>query len=130
MRTLPLSAIVMTVVFAAGCNNAKSPESVAKDVAAAAQKASTEVANSEQDASKDIGKAADKVGDKLVDLNNTAAKEAYGVVLAQADGARKIALAKCETQSGDARKQCKDQAEADYTAAKANAKASEVSEKQ
>ena len=68
--------------------------------------------------------------DKLVDLNNTAAKDAYSIALARADGDRKISLAKCDALNGDAQKNCKDQADADYNAAKANAKAAEVAQKQ
>ena len=118
------------MAFAAGCNNAKSPDAVANDVTAAQQKASTEVANSENAAAKDVGKAADKVDDKMTDLNNKAAADAYDIVVAQADGNRKVALAKCTALSGDAQKNCKDQAEADYKAAKSGAKAAETSEKQ
>jgi len=129
MRMLLTSAIAMTFMVVSGCNNAKSPDAVAKDVAAAEQKASTEVANSEKDASKDIGKAADKVDDKLVDLNNAAAKDAYNLAVAKADGTRKVALANCSAASGDAQKACKDQADADYNAAVADAKASSQSEK-
>jgi hypothetical protein len=129
MRMLLTSAIAVTFVIASGCDNAKSPDTVAKDVAAAEQKASTEVANSEKDASKDIGKAADKVDDKLVDLNNAAAKDAYNLAVAKADGNRKVAVANCLAASGDAQKACKDQADADYNAAVANAKAAAQSEK-
>lgn len=129
MRTLITSALAATFILIGGCNNAKSPDTVAKDVAAAEQKASAEVANSEKDASKDIGKAADKVDDKLVDLNNTAAKDAYNLAVAKADGNRKVALANCQAASGDAQKACKDQADADYNAAVADAKAAAQSEK-
>ncbi len=130
MRTLPISAIAFMFLALAACDKAKSPEAVEKNVAAAEQKASNEVTNSQNDAAKDISKSADKVGDKLVDLNNTAAKDAYTIAVAQADGDRKIALAKCEALSGDAQKNCKNQADADYDAAKANAKAHETTEKQ
>jgi hypothetical protein len=129
MRMLLTSAIAMSFMIAGGCNNAKSPDAVAKDVAAAEQKASTEVANSEKDASKDLGKAADKVDDKLVDLNNAAAKDAYNLAVAKADGSRKVALANCSSASGDAQKACKDQADADYNAAVADAKAAAQSDK-
>jgi len=129
MRTLITSAIAMTFVLIGGCNNAKSPDAVAKDVAAAQQKASSEVANSEKDASKDLGKAADKVDDKLVDLNNAAAKDAYDLAVAKADGNRKVATANCAAASGDAQKACKDQADADYNAAVADAKAGAQSDK-
>jgi hypothetical protein len=130
MRTLLTSAIAATILMLAGCNNAKSPETVAKDVAAAEQKAATEVANSEKDAAKDLGKAADKVDDTLVNFNNAAAKDAYNLAVAKADGDLKVALANCLAQSGDAQKTCKDQAQADYNAVKANAKAVALSEKQ
>jgi len=130
MRTLPISMIALTFFLVAGCNNAKSPEAVSKDVAAAEQKASNEVADSQKDASKDIGKAADKVDDKLADLNNTVASNAYDIAETKAQGDRKIALAKCDALNGDAQKNCKDQADADYKAAKASAKANEVANKQ
>jgi hypothetical protein len=113
-----------------GCNNAKSPQAVAKDVAKAEQSASNEIANSEKDASKDIQSAADKAGDKLVDLNNTAVKDAYNMAVAKADGDRKVALANCTALAGSAQKMCKDQADADYNAANANAKAAAQSDKQ
>jgi len=130
MRILLASAIALTVVMAAGCEKPKSPDAVARDVAAAEQKASTEVANSEKEASKDIGNAADKVGDKLTDLNNVAAKDAEKVAVAEAEGDRKVALAKCSALAGGAQKKGKDEADAEYTAAKANAKADAVSAKQ
>jgi hypothetical protein len=130
MRAIQLSTIALSIFFVAACNQAKSPDAVAKDVATAEQKASNEVAKSENDASKDMTKDADKVGDKMVALNNTTVKDAYNITLAQADGNRKIALAKCDALSGDAQKNCKQQADADYDAAKAAAKAAEVSTKQ
>lgn len=125
---LPL-AILMTLCVAA-CNNAKSPDTVSKDVAKAEQSASSEVAKSEDSAARDLNGAASNVDDKLVAFNNTAAKDAYNLAVANADGDRKVALANCESMSGDAQKQCKDQAEANYKAAKENAKAVAQSEKQ
>jgi uncharacterized lipoprotein NlpE involved in copper resistance len=130
MRTLLTSVISVAILVLAGCNNAKSPETVAKDVSKAEQKASTEVANSENAAAKDLGKAAAGVDDKLVAFNNAAAKDAYNLAIAKADGDRGVALASCSAMSGDAQKMCKDRAEADYSAAKAEAKAIAVSEKQ
>ena len=129
MRTVRSLVIAMSIVLITGCDNPKSPDAVAKDVAVAERKASTEVANREKDASKDLGKAADKVDDKLVDLNNAAAKDAYNLAVAKADGDRKVALANCSAASGDAQKACKNQADADYHAAVADAKAASQSEK-
>jgi hypothetical protein len=130
MRTFLTSAIVIAVFTMAGCDQAKPPETVAKDVAKAEQKAAGELASSEKNAEKDLSKAADKVDDKLADFNNTAAKDAYNLAVAKADGDRKVALANCQALGGDAQKTCKDQAEADYGAAKANAKAAALSLKQ
>jgi hypothetical protein len=130
MRTVLTSAIAIAVLIVAGCDSAKSPDTVAKDVATAQQKAAAEVANSEKSAEKDLNKAADRVDDTLVNFNNAAAKDAYNLAVAKADGDRKVALANCLALGGDAQKTCKDQAEADYGAAKADAKAAAVSLKQ
>jgi hypothetical protein len=130
MRMVLTSAMAIAVLIIAGCDSAKSPDTVTKDVAAAQQKAAAEVANSEKAAEKDLSKAADKVDDTLVNFNNAAARDAYNLAVAKADGDRKVALANCLALGGDAQKTCKDQAEADYGAAKANAKAAAVSLKQ
>ena len=130
MRMALTSAMTIAVLIIAGCDSAKSPDTVAKDVAAAEQKAASEVAKSEKAAEKDLNKAADKVDDTLVNFNNAAARDAYNLAVAKADGDRKVALANCLALGGEAQKTCKDQAEADYGAAKANAKAAAVSLKQ
>jgi hypothetical protein len=46
------------------------------------------------------------------------------VAIAKADGNRKVAMATCESQNGDAQKACRDQAEADYKTARADARTS------
>ncbi len=130
MRMLFMSIVLGTVALGAGCEQAKSPETVAKDVASAEQKAAREEAKSENSAEKDLSKSAEKVGDGVVAFNNEAAKDAYNVSVAKADGDRKIALAQCEGASGDAQKNCRDQAQANYAAAKADAKAAAQSMKQ
>jgi hypothetical protein len=130
MRLHFTAAIVIAAFCIAACDKQKSPDAVARDVAAAQQKASTEVANSENSAAKDLNGAAENVGDKVIAFNNAAARDAYNLAVANADGDRKVALAKCESANGDAQKMCKDQAEADYSATKANAKAAAQSEKQ
>jgi hypothetical protein len=130
MRTVLAAAVAATILVMTGCNEAKSPDQVAKDVSSAEQKASTEVAKSEDKAAKDLGGAADKVDDKLVAFNNDAARDAYHIATAKADGDRKVAIANCGSLGGDAQKACKDQADADYNAAIANAKAVAQSQKQ
>jgi hypothetical protein len=88
-----------------GCNNAKSPDAVANDVAKTEQKAEA------------------KVDDKLKDLNNKDAKGTYDVAMTAAEGDHKVALEQCNALSGATQKDCKDKADADYDLVKARAKA-------
>ena len=82
------------------------------------------VTKSEVRAQSALDKSYEKVNDQEIKFNNDAAHQTYNVAIAKADGNRKVALATCESQSGDAQKACKDQAEADYKTARADAKAS------
>ena len=124
------SALALAACLLAACHQAKSPDEVSKEVANAQDKANAEVGRAENHAEKDVASAAGKVGDKLTDLNNDAASDAYKIAVAKADGDRKVTLAQCDALSGDAQTSCKKQADADYDAAKANAKAAEQSQKQ
>src|SRR5580658_6248875 len=131
MREYLMPMVAVAALALAGCNQSKSPEEVAKDVAKAEQKANNEVAKSEEHAQSALDKSYEKVNDQEVKFNNDAAHEAYNVAVAKADGNRKVALATCESQSGSAQKECKDQAEADYKAARADARvAAEVAVQQ
>src|ERR1700684_62559 len=119
---MPIFMVVPLVVV--GCNKSKSPEDVSKDVAKAEQKANNEVTKSEENAQSALDKSYQKVNDQEVKFNNDAAHQTYNVAIAKADGNRKVSLATCESQSGSAQKECKDQAEGDYTTARADASAS------
>jgi hypothetical protein len=123
-------ALAAAAALLAGCNQAKSPDAVARNVDKVEDKAAAEVAKTEDSAGKSLDKSADRIGDDLVKFNNDSAREAYKVAVTKADGDREVTLAKCQAQSGDAQKMCKDQADADFAAAKANAKAVAESEKQ
>ena len=130
MNKVTLTMIaVLSAATLGGRNNAKSPDAVNKDVAEAQAKRASEVANARQDAAKDENKAEAKVDDKTTDLNNANAKGAYDVAMAQADGDHKVALQRCDGLAGDAQKACKDQADAKYDMAKANAKAALAAQK-
>jgi len=123
MRTYLMPFFVIAALALVGCNQSKSPENVSKDVAKAELKADKEVTKSEEHAQSALDKSYEKVSDQEIKFNNDAAHQTYNVVVAKADGDRKVALATCESQSGDAQKACKDLAETDYKAARANAKA-------
>jgi hypothetical protein len=124
MREYLMPIFVVAALASAGCNKSKSPEDVSKDLANAEQKARNEVTKSEDRAQRALDKSYEKVNDQEIKFNNDAAHQTYIVAIAKADGSRKVALATCESQSGDAQKACKDQAEADYKAARADARAS------
>jgi hypothetical protein len=110
MRTTILSlAGVATLMAMAGCNNAKSPDTAARDMAAADRHAAKEVREARREQQKDMS------------------MDAYDVTVAQLDGDHKIAIQQCDTLQGRDQQACKDKADADYEAAKANAKATRVS---
>lgn len=106
-----LIASAAAVLMLSACNNAKSPDAAAHDIASADQSARKEVADARQSQQKDMS------GDN------------YDVAVARADGDHKIAIQKCDTLEGHDQKVCKDQADADYDAAKANAKATKTAQK-
>ncbi len=101
---------VATLMLISGCDSAKSPDAAAKDIAAAQQSASAEVADAKHAEQKDL------------------TSDAYQVAVAKADGEHKVAVEKCETLQGHDQRVCKDQADADYDAAKANAKATKAAQ--
>src|SRR5580658_8617009 len=94
----------------AACDNAKSPDAASRDIAAASDAAANKVADARRDAQKDMS------------------SDTYKVALAKADGNHQVAIQKCETLQGHDQQVCKDQADADYDAAKANAKAAKVAQ--
>jgi hypothetical protein len=83
-----------------------------------------ELKRSEDRAQSALDKSYEKISDQEIKFNNDAAHQTYNVAIAKADGNRKVALATCESQSGDAQKACKEQAEADYRTARSDARAS------
>jgi len=127
---LPIISIIGLAILAlaAGCDRAKSPQAAANDIAAAKQSAAQEVADAHQEAAKGINSASKELQDKSGELADSNAKAAYDVAVARADGDHKIAIQECMTREGDRQKLCKDTADADYDAAKANAKASRAAQ--
>jgi hypothetical protein len=126
-KSLLSAAGALAIALLVGCNHAKSPDALANDVAAAEQKSATDVADAQKKASQDTALASAKVNDKTTDLNNTEAQGAYDVAMKNADGIHRVSLEKCTAFGGDPQKKCKDQADADYDAAKANARVAQVS---
>ena len=120
---IPLLALcVATACALGGCDRPKSADQVEKDTAAAQQTATEKTAKAEQDAAAKVASARSDVRDEQRDLGHVNSVQGEKVADTAADGAHKIALARCESMAGAAQKSCKDQADADYEAAKAKAK--------
>jgi len=93
ISTLTISVLLVTAMSA--CNNAKSPDAVANDVATAEQQAATKVSDAQKSAAKSTDSAETTVDEKTKDLNSAEAKGAYDVASAKADGDHNVAIEKC-----------------------------------
>jgi hypothetical protein len=109
-----VSAFAATGIVGA-CNHAKDSAQVAQDVSKAEQSAAERTAKAERSAE-------NKVGGQIDDAAHTAAVQEQKVADADAEGAHKVALARCEALSGASQKTCRDEADTAYEQAKAQAK--------
>ena len=120
---IPLLVLcIATACALGGCDRPKSATEVEKDTTAAQQAATEKTAKAEQEATDKVASARSDVRDEQRDLGHVNAVQGEKVADTAADGAHKVALARCEAMGGTAQKSCKDQADADYEAAKAKAK--------
>jgi len=126
-KSLLSAAGLLAITLLVGCGSAKSPATLSNDVAAAEQKSATDIADAQKKASQDNARASAKVDNEKTDLNNTEARGAYDIAIKDAEGIHRVSLEKCTAFDGDPEKKCKDQADADYDAAKANARVAQVS---
>lgn len=115
-----ISAVAAALL--AACNHAKSPSEVAKDVNSASQAAAERTNKAEEKAAAKVADEQKDVRNEQRDAQHVAAVQAQDVAKAEAEGARKVALAKCEALSGDRQQACKDQANAAYDLRVAQAK--------
>jgi hypothetical protein len=111
-----LTAIAMLGLSA--CNKAEPPAKVQEDVAKATDsaaesdaKASDKLANADAAADKNVANAQAKADEKTTDAAGDA-------VITQAEGDHKVAVAQCESLSGQAQKDCKKQADDQLDAVK------------
>lgn len=113
---------VILALGLSGCNKAESPDKVQHDVAKATDSAAEKDANAtdklaKADAagSQDVANAQAKADEKTTDAAGDA-------VITQAEGDHKVALAQCESLSGQPQKDCKKQADDQLDAVKAKVK--------
>jgi hypothetical protein len=124
-------AWVVVGVFAAlcACHKAKSPPVVTEaDVAAAQDEAQKELAQAKVEARKDVKSASKVAGADSPEAAQARVTGAFDVAMAEADGAHKVATEKCLLLAAAEQQACKDQADASYQTAAANAKALRVAQ--
>lgn len=109
------------------CNKAESPDKVQADVAKASSDAAENNAKADEAAKNAETKASEELAKTKADAEAKAADKSVGAVadaaVTEAEGANKVALAKCEALDGDAQKQCKDEANTHLATVKDRAKA-------
>jgi len=131
MRIASFSLLSLSLALAAtGCNRAASPDVAANDIAEAKQSAAQEVADAQREAEQKIDNAEKAVQAKTGALADTNSKARYDMALAKADGERKIGVQQCMTKDGEAQRHCKEKVDADYEAARADAKAALAAQSQ
>ena len=120
---IPLLVLCIATAYAlGGCDRPKSAAQIEKDTMSAQRTAIEQTAKAEQDASQKVASARAEVRDEQRGLGHVNSIQDQKVADTAAEGARKVALARCEAMAGTAQKSCKDQADADFEAAKAKAK--------
>jgi hypothetical protein len=127
------SAFLVTLVLCSGlfaaCHHAATPVT-AEDVTKAQADAQKEIEQARVEARKDVNNATKQAG---ADSKNAVVARVTGnfdVAMANADGTHKVAIEKCLLLSPDTQQPCKDQADAEYQAAAASAKAARGSKLQ
>lgn len=117
-----------TAMSLGGCNQAKSPNDVQGDIAKATSEAAKNNAEADAKRRQAEAQARQELAKEQADIEAKAADKSVAAVadeaVTEAEGATKIALAKCEALEGDAQKQCRDKANAHLQAVKERAKAS------
>jgi hypothetical protein len=121
-----LASILLCSGLFAGCHHAAAPVTEA-DVAKAQADAQKEVDDARIEARKDVKNALKQDGADSKNVTVARVTGSFDVAMANADGDHKVAIEKCLLLAPDAQQSCKDQADAQYQAAAASAKAARVS---
>lgn len=124
-----LTGIILCSGLLAGCHRAAAPVTE-QDVAKAQADAQKEVDEARIEARKDVKNALKQDGAGSKNIVIARVTGSFDVAMANADGDHKVAIEKCLLLAPDAQQSCKDQADTQYQAAAANAKAARVSKLQ
>lgn len=124
MKTTALHVLgISTLLLLGGCNNAKSPATVENNVGKASAEASDKDAKAMARQDKTDAAANDSMASAEQSADAKKADAAADTAVTEAEGANKVALAKCEALAGDRQQACKDEANAALDMAKAKARA-------
>ncbi len=124
------AALVVMLGTLDGCHQKASQVATSADVTSAQQEAQREVEQAQIEAKKDIKSEAKIMGADSKDVARAKVTGAFDVAMTRADGDHKVAIEKCLTLEPAAQQSCKDQADVDYQAATAKAKANRASQQQ
>lgn len=125
--------VLMCALFASlslglsACNKAKSPDEVQTNIAQATREAAENDTKADANRKQAEAQASEQLVKDRADAEKKATETRVAAVadaaVTEAEGANKIALAKCEALEGDAQRQCTDGANAHLQAVKDRAKA-------
>src|ERR1700728_30124 len=121
-----LTGIMFCSGLFAGCHHAAAPVTE-EDVAKAQADAQKEVDDARIEARKDVKNALKQDGADSKNVTVARVTGSFDVAMANAAGAHKVAIEKCLLLAPNAQQPCKDQADAQFQAAAASAKAARVS---
>jgi hypothetical protein len=134
MRPRPVCVLIAGIIIGAcalaGCHQAKTNIATPEDVAKAEEQAQKEVQDARVEARKDLKNAVKQSGADSKNVEVARVTGSFDVLMARADGDHKVAVEKCLMLAPDSQPACKDQADAQYQTAAANAKAARASLKQ
>lgn len=121
-RTFLLVALIASSAALSACNQAKSPDSVRRDMSSAAESGSKRLAEAQRnEARTDASAEAD--AQRAVDRANAKEMEAaVNTAVTQAEAENKVELARCEALQGERQRACRDQANARLDMARAQAR--------
>lgn len=118
-------AAVALLLAVSGCGRETNSETRA-DVAEAQAEGADDVSSARMEAADEMAEASRDMTGMEHDAAHQAADSAMTVAVAEAEAAHQVATELCEAQSGDARAQCKDQADVELKAAKERAEAAKL----
>jgi hypothetical protein len=125
-----LTGLMLSAGLLAGCHHAKTTVVTEEDVSKAQADAQKEVEQARLEARKDLKNAVKQAGADSKNATIARVTGSFDVAMANADGSHKVAIEKCLLLAPDAQQPCKEQADAQYRAAAASAKAARVSKLQ